>query len=213
MSSWPHALFPDRSYCIYFQMNLLIEAVSPVVLTYSPEGLLMFGILSHTYRYKVTSWSHNLLISHTVFNFFVGDGMKGHPIACEPQKYFRWSLLFLHFWFQFYPFALQGLKIDDRQTRWDYIHDENLRLGENKYSTLQKVSNEFVCHIYFWAFQLNDPSPSRIIKIRYLMLFFVFSFCFLLITSSLVVVHSQILPFCFQLVEHRPRINAAGGSN
>ena len=110
-------------------------------------------------------------------------------------------------------FHFQGLKIDDRQTRWDYIHDENLRLGENKYSTLQKVSNEFVCHIYFWAFQLNDPSPSRIIKIRYLMLFFVFSFCFLLITSSLVVVHSQILPFCFQLVEHRPRINAAGGSN
>ena len=106
MSSWPHALFPDRSYCIYFQMNLLIEAVSPVVLTYSPEGLLMFGILSHTYRYKVTSWSHNLLISHTVFNFFVGDGMKDHPIACEPQKYFRWSLLFLHFWFEFYPFAL-----------------------------------------------------------------------------------------------------------
>ena len=145
--------------------------------------------------------------------FFVGDGMKGHPIACEPQKYFRWSLLFLHFWFQFYPFALQGLKIDDRQTRWDYIHDENLRLGENKYSTLQKVSNEFVCNIYFRASQLNAPSPSRIIKIRYLMLFFVFSFCFLLITSSLVVVHSQILPFCFQLVEHRPRINAAGGSN
>ena len=49
-------------------MNLLIEAVSPVVLTYSPEGLLMFGILSHTYRYKVTSWSHNLLIARTVFD-------------------------------------------------------------------------------------------------------------------------------------------------
>ena len=112
-------------------MNLLIEAVSPVVLTYSPEGLLTFGILSHTYRYKVTSWSHNLVIAHTVFDsgslagilmseptaksyvkrtcmfvlsiatftftftfeacvtFFVGDGMKGHPIACVPQKYFR----------------------------------------------------------------------------------------------------------------------------
>ncbi|XP_073257289.1 merlin-like isoform X2 [Porites lutea] len=34
---------------------------------------------------------------------------------------------------------MEGLKIDDRQTRWDYIHDENLRLGENKYSTLQKI--------------------------------------------------------------------------
>ena len=37
--------------------------------------------------------------------------------------------------------VFQGLKIDDRQTRWDYIHDENLRRGENKYSTLQKVSD------------------------------------------------------------------------
>ncbi|XP_020623557.1 merlin-like [Orbicella faveolata] len=34
---------------------------------------------------------------------------------------------------------MEGLKIDDRQTRWDYIHDENLRRGENKYSTLQKI--------------------------------------------------------------------------
>ena len=68
MSSWPRARFPDRSYCIYFQRNLLIEAVSPVVLTYSPEGLLTFGILSHTYCYKVTNWSHNLLIAHTVFD-------------------------------------------------------------------------------------------------------------------------------------------------
>ena len=49
-------------------MNLLIKAVSPVDLTYSSEGLLTFEILSHTYRYKVTSWSHNLLISHTVFD-------------------------------------------------------------------------------------------------------------------------------------------------
>lgn len=38
----------------------------------------------------------------------------------------------------------QGLKIDDRQTRWDYIHDENMRRGEDKYSTLQKVMPTFV---------------------------------------------------------------------
>ena len=104
-------------------------------------------------------------------------------------------------------FHFQGLKIDDRQTRWDYIHDENLRLGENKYSTLQKVSNEFVCNIYFRASQLNAPSPSRIVKIRYLMLFFVFSFCILLIRTF------TNFAYCFYLVEHRPRINAAGGSN
>ena len=41
----------------------------------------------------------------------------------------------------------QGLKIDDRQTRWDFIHDENLRRGENKYSTLQKVSDFFFLHL------------------------------------------------------------------
>lgn len=34
---------------------------------------------------------------------------------------------------------MEGLKIDDRQTRWDYIHDENMRRGEDKYSTLQKI--------------------------------------------------------------------------
>ena len=49
-------------------MNLLIEAVSPVVFSYSPEGLLTFEILSHTYRDKVTSWSHTLVIAHTVFD-------------------------------------------------------------------------------------------------------------------------------------------------
>ena len=189
MSSWPHALFPDRSYCIYFQMNLLIEAVSPVVLTYSPEGLLTCGILSHTYRYKVTSWSHNLLISHTVWKLFRRGRDEGSsyslrtadvfPVVASLPPLLIWILSICSSLFHF-----QGLKIDDRQTRWDYIHDENLRLGENKYSTLQKVSNEFVCNIYFRASQLNAPSPSRIVKIRYLMLFFVFSFCFLLITTE-----------------------------
>ncbi|XP_068680991.1 merlin-like isoform X2 [Montipora foliosa] len=37
---------------------------------------------------------------------------------------------------------MEGLKIDDRQTRWDHIHDENMRRGENKYSTLQKIQTE-----------------------------------------------------------------------
>lgn len=37
---------------------------------------------------------------------------------------------------------MEGLKISDRQTRWDYIHDENMRRGEDKYSTLQKIQTE-----------------------------------------------------------------------
>ena len=54
--------------------------------------------------------------------------------------------------------VFQGLKIDDRQTRWDYIHDENIRRGENKYSTLQKVSDlKFQLIFIVISFQLIFP--------------------------------------------------------
>ena len=72
-----------RTVFVSTERNLLIEAVSPVVLTYSPEGLLMFGILSHTYRYKVTSWSHNLLIAHTVFD---SGSLAGILQSLKPVK-------------------------------------------------------------------------------------------------------------------------------
>lgn len=33
------------------------------------------------------------------------------------------------------------LKVDEKQCELDMLHDEQVRLGENKYSTLKKVNN------------------------------------------------------------------------
>ena len=78
-----HDFLIARTVFVSTERNLLIEAVSPVVLTYSPEGLLTFGILSHTYRYKVTSWSHSLLIAHTVFD---SGSLAGILQSLKPVK-------------------------------------------------------------------------------------------------------------------------------
>lgn len=36
------------------------------------------------------------------------------------------------------------LKVDEKQSELDMLHDEQVRLGENKYSTLKKVNVYFV---------------------------------------------------------------------
>ena len=49
MSSWPHVWFSDRLYCIYFQRNLLIEAVSLVVLSRGP--FYVWDFISHSVKW------------------------------------------------------------------------------------------------------------------------------------------------------------------
>ena len=53
----------------------------------------MFGILSHTYRYKVTSWSHNLVIAHTVFD----SGSLAGILMSEPtaKSYVKRTCMFV----------------------------------------------------------------------------------------------------------------------
>lgn len=36
---------------------------------------------------------------------------------------------------------IEVLKVDEKQSELDMLHDEQVRLGENKYSTLKKVNN------------------------------------------------------------------------
>lgn len=39
---------------------------------------------------------------------------------------------------------IEVLKVDEKQSELDMLHDEQVRLGENKYSTLKKVNIYFV---------------------------------------------------------------------
>jgi len=36
---------------------------------------------------------------------------------------------------------IEGLKVGDKQSELDHLHEEQVRLGENKYSTLKKVKS------------------------------------------------------------------------
>lgn len=44
---------------------------------------------------------------------------------------------------------IEVLKVDEKQCELDMLHDEQVRLGENKYSTLKKVN------IFFLIFLRN----------------------------------------------------------
>jgi merlin protein len=39
---------------------------------------------------------------------------------------------------------IEVLKVDEKQCELDMLHDEQVRLGENKYSTLKKVNIFFI---------------------------------------------------------------------
>lgn len=39
---------------------------------------------------------------------------------------------------------MDQLKVDEKQTALDRIHDENMQRGDTKYQTLQKVSNKYI---------------------------------------------------------------------
>lgn len=42
---------------------------------------------------------------------------------------------------------IEGLKLEEKQTPYDMIHQEQVQSGENKYSTLRKVSFAFKTHL------------------------------------------------------------------
>lgn len=52
---------------------------------------------------------------------------------------------------------IEVLKVDEKQCELDMLHDEQVRLGENKYSTLKKVNNlncnVFLSKLYYFGFK------------------------------------------------------------
>lgn len=50
---------------------------------------------------------------------------------------------------------IEVLKVDEKQCELDMLHDEQVRLGENKYSTLKKVKNFKSEFNYFGLTLLN----------------------------------------------------------
>lgn len=54
---------------------------------------------------------------------------------------------------------IEVLKVDEKQCELDMLHDEQVRLGENKYSTLKKVNNLnyiniFLSKLNYFGFKL-----------------------------------------------------------
>lgn len=43
---------------------------------------------------------------------------------------------------------IEVLKVGEKQSEFDIIHDEQVRLGENKYSTLKRVNYFFFISIF-----------------------------------------------------------------